>query len=91
MLPVLRKAGRIENPRVRYSQESVVRDATMTGLFDLLGACVAIYTAYAAATGRVYVRHRAWGRSVLRSDEPRYFWLNIVIYSLLAVALITVF
>lgn len=63
----------------------------MSGLFDMLGVCVGAYTAYAATTGRVFVRHRAWGRSVLRSDEPRYFWVCIVVYGLLSVALITVF
>lgn len=63
----------------------------MHGLFDILGACVAVYTAYAAATGSVFVRHRAWGRSVDRGDEPGYFWLVIVIYGLLSVALIAWF
>lgn len=63
----------------------------MSGLFDMLGVGVAAYTAYAAATGSVFIRHRAWGRSVLRSDEPRYFWVCIGMYGLLAVALITIF
>jgi hypothetical protein len=63
----------------------------MRGFFDLLGVCVALYASYAAVTGSVFVRHRAWGRTVLRSDEPIYFWSVIVIYGLLAVALVFYF
>lgn len=61
------------------------------GFFDTLGVVLALYTAYAAESGRVYTRHRAWGRTVLRSDEPRYFWCVIAIYSGLSVALVLYF
>jgi hypothetical protein len=63
----------------------------MQGLFDVLGVCLAIYTAWAAVTGSVFVRHRAWGRTVLRDDEALYFWAVIAIYGVLAVALIVYF
>ena len=60
-------------------------------LWDVLGLLVAAYTAYAAFIGRVYARHRAWGRTIHRDDEPRYFWLVIGCYALLAAALVFVF
>jgi len=60
-------------------------------LWDFLGALVGAYTAYAAFSGRVYARHRAWGRTIHRADEPRYFWLVIGCYALLAAALVLVF
>jgi hypothetical protein len=63
----------------------------MQGIFDLLGVCLALYTAYAVVSGEVFVRHRAWGRSVLRQDEAPYFWSVIAIYGALSVALIVYF
>ena len=57
-------------------------------VFDVLGVCLSIYTAYAAASGAVFARHRAWGRTVLRIDEPTYFWSIILIYGALSVVLI---
>lgn len=60
-------------------------------LWDVLGLLVAAYTAYAAFSGRVYARHRAWGRTIQRDDGPRYFWLVIGCYALLAAALVLVF
>jgi len=60
-------------------------------LWDALGLLVAAYIAYAAFNGRVYARHRAWGREIRRDDEPRYFWLVIGCYALLAVALVLLF
>jgi hypothetical protein len=60
-------------------------------MFKLLGILVATYTAYAAAQGEVFARHRAWGRRIRRSEEPRYFWVVIAIYGLLALALVFVF
>lgn len=63
----------------------------MHGVFDLLGVCLALYVVYAAATGSVYARHRAWGRTVTRQDEAGYFWTIIVVYILLSVALIGYF
>lgn len=60
-------------------------------MFKLLGIAVAIYTLYAAQRGEVYAKHRAWGRTIRRSDEPRYFWAVIAVYGLLATALLTIF
>jgi len=60
-------------------------------MFKALGILVAIYTAYAAVQGAVYAKHRAWGRTIRRSEEPRYFWAVIGIYGALALALVFVF
>ena len=60
-------------------------------MFKLLGALVASYTVIAAARGEVFAKHRAWGERVRRDERPRYFWAVIVIYGLLALALIFVF
>ncbi|MCB1560134.1 MAG: hypothetical protein KDI75_03400 [Xanthomonadales bacterium] len=60
-------------------------------LWDVLGLLVAAYTAYAAFNGRVYARHRAWGREIRRDEEPRYFWVVICCYALLATALVFLF
>ena len=63
----------------------------MQSLFDLLGVLLAIYTTYAAVTGSVFIRHRAWSRAVARDEETTYFWTVIVIYAALSVALIVYF
>jgi uncharacterized BrkB/YihY/UPF0761 family membrane protein len=60
-------------------------------MFKLIGVLLALYTAYAAAQGEVYAKSRAWGRHIQRANEPRYFWVVIAIYALLALALLTVF
>lgn len=61
------------------------------GVFDALGVLVGAYTGYAAWTGEVYAKSGVWGRSVRRDEAPRYFWVVIGCYTLLAVALVAVF
>src|SRR5690606_15004745 len=85
---LLRDRDRIAIWRSLLHREGGLR---MQGVFDLLGVLLAIYTAYAAVSGQVYARHRAWGRTVVQSEEPGYFWSIIVIYGLLSVALIVYF
>lgn len=60
-------------------------------MFKALGLVVAAYTLWAAVDGKVYAKHRWSGRYIVRSEEPRYFWVVIAIYGGLAVALLTVF
>jgi hypothetical protein len=60
-------------------------------LFKFLGVLLAIYTAYAAYRGEVYARSRWWGKTIERDAQPTYFWVVIVIYFGLSVALLTVF
>lgn len=60
-------------------------------MFELLGALVAIYTVHAAVRGEVFAKHRAWGRTIRRDEQPGYFWAVIGVYALLALALVFVF
>jgi uncharacterized BrkB/YihY/UPF0761 family membrane protein len=60
-------------------------------MFKVLGVLVAVYTAHAAFRGEVFARSGAWGRTVTRSDSPRYFWVVIGVYATLSVALVTIF
>ncbi len=60
-------------------------------LFKALGVVLALYSAYAAFRGEVYARAGWKGRTIERTDEPRYFWVVIAIYFGLSVALLTVF
>lgn len=60
-------------------------------MFKLLGTLLAVYTLVAASRGEVHARHRAWGRTTRRADEPRRFWVVIAIYAALSGALLTVF
>lgn len=60
-------------------------------MFKVLGVLVAIYTAHAAFRGAVFARSGAWGRSITRSESPRYSWVVISVYAALSVALVTIF
>jgi hypothetical protein len=60
-------------------------------MFKMLGVVLAIYALYSAQRGAVYAKHRAWGRTILRDEEPGYFWAVIGIYGLLSLALMFVF
>ena len=60
-------------------------------LFKVLGAVVALYAIYAVVIGEVYAKSGPGGRRVSRKTAPQYFWVVIVIYAGLAIALITVF
>ncbi len=59
--------------------------------FRALGMVVALYVAYAASTGEVYIKSGLWGRRLQRDESPVYFWVIIVIYAGLSAAMITVF
>jgi hypothetical protein len=60
-------------------------------LFTILGVLVALYTAYAVVRGEVFVKHRAWGRTVYRAQSPVQFWISIAIYAGLSIMLCAVF
>ncbi len=60
-------------------------------LFRALGMIVALYTAYSVNAGEVYAKSGMWGRTVQRAESPAYFWVIIVIYAGLSIALMTVF
>ncbi len=60
-------------------------------LFDLLGGMLGLYVGYAVIDGKVYAKHRAWGRSWSRVENPVRFWTIIAIYTTLAIALVVGF
>lgn len=60
-------------------------------MFKGIGAILALYVCYAAATGAVYTKEGAGGRTITRQEFPRYFWVVIAIYAGLSIALLTVF
>lgn len=59
--------------------------------FRLLGLTVGLYAAYSLVTGTVYARHRMWGRTFRREEEPFAYWSAIAAYGALALMLIFVF
>ncbi len=60
-------------------------------MFKILGAILAIYTVYAAVSGRVHAKSGMGGRTISRQDSPAYFWVVIAIYGGLSVALFAIF
>jgi hypothetical protein len=60
-------------------------------MFDLLGALVAAYVAYALIDGSVLAKRGPWGERIERAAEPHRYWVVIAIYAGLAIALVTVF
>jgi hypothetical protein len=60
-------------------------------MFEALGVLVGAYALYAAVKGEVYAKSGPWGRTVSREDSPEYFWVVVLIYAGLGVALLTIF
>jgi hypothetical protein len=60
-------------------------------LFKLIGTLVGLYALYAAIAGKIHIKSGPGGRWVLRGESPEYFWICVVIYFGLAIALFTVF
>lgn len=56
-------------------------------MFKVLGVLVALYVVYAAIDGKVYTKSGPGGRTVFRQDSPEYFWVVILIYAGLGLAL----
>jgi hypothetical protein len=72
-------------------RERIGNGRPMSLIFKRLGILVALYTAYAAATGKIYAKSGVGGRVISRRDSPRYFWVVVAIYAGLSVALLTIF
>lgn len=60
-------------------------------LFTGLGILLGVYTLHAAMSGEVFAKSGPWGRTIRQANSPRYFWVVIVIYAGLSIALVTVF
>jgi hypothetical protein len=52
---------------------------------------VGVYVAYGSITGVAYARHRMWGRTFRREDEPVAYWSAIAAYGALALMLVFIF
>ena len=63
----------------------------MSLMFKVIGGLLALYTAYAAISGKVSASSGVFRRTISRQDSPRYFWAVIIVYAGLSVALMTVF
>lgn len=60
-------------------------------MFKALGIAVGLYGLYAAIVGRVFIKSGPGGRWVVRSESPEYFWISVIVYFALSIALVTVF
>lgn len=60
-------------------------------MFKALGTLVLLYAVYAAFTGEVYAKSGVGGRTVSRDESPGYFWVVVVIYLGLGLAMILYF
>lgn len=63
----------------------------MNALFKLLGILLIGYIAVSLHTGSIFAKSGPWGRTYHRDEEPRAFWTTVVVYCLLAVALLIYF
>ncbi len=70
---------------------ALVRINFVDYFFKTAGVLLAVYTVYAGFVGSIYAKSGAWGRTVSRRDSPSYFWVIVVIYAALSVALVTIF
>lgn len=60
-------------------------------VFKLLGVLVALYVAYALSIGEVYAKRGIWGAASTRAEQPVLYWSAMVVYAILALALLFVF
>jgi hypothetical protein len=60
-------------------------------MFKLAGILLSFYVVYGLVNGRIYGRYRAGGRMFYREADPWLYWSTLLVYSLLAVALIVFF
>jgi hypothetical protein len=60
-------------------------------LFQIVALPVALYTLYAVIAGEVFAKAGVWGKTITRDDQPVEYWMTIVIYAALALALATLF
>lgn len=60
-------------------------------MFKMIGVALALYVGYALISGRVYAKAGIAARHVGCDESPGYYWVVLIIYAGLSVALITVF
>jgi len=54
--------------------------------FKGIGILLFMYTVYCLFTGEVFAKDKAWGRTIYKVDEPKGYWLIIIIYFGLSIA-----
>lgn len=60
-------------------------------LFSVLGVLIGLYTVYAASQGEVHAKSGIRWATITRSESPGYFWIVIIIYAGLSLALMFLF
>ncbi len=60
-------------------------------MFKIIAAFIAGYVAYSVLRGEVFIKSGVWGKSISREESPTEFWLAIVIYTGLAIAVAVFF
>lgn len=64
---------------------------TVKSFFRLIGILLAVYVVKCVLDGTVIVKSGPGARTLHRDTEPRQYWSGIIIYSLLALALLFIF
>lgn len=59
-------------------------------MLKLLGLVVGIYTLISVISGAVHTRGGFKGRRIFRKRESQYFWIVIMIYASVSVALLSI-
>ena len=59
-------------------------------MLKILGLIVGIYTLISVISGAVNTRGGFKGRRIFRKRDPQYFWIVIMIYASVSVALLSV-
>jgi hypothetical protein len=60
-------------------------------MFRALGILVLLYVCHALATGEVYAKNGIRSTMVSRAERPGYFAAVVAVYTILGIALLTVF
>lgn len=60
-------------------------------MFKGLGILVAIYAIYAISRGEVFAKSGVSGKTISKIESPKYFWIVILVYVALSIALLTIF
>jgi hypothetical protein len=59
--------------------------------FRILGVLIGCYAVCAAYNGEIHAKSGMRRRIILRDESPEYFWMVVIIYLVLGIALLTVF
>lgn len=60
-------------------------------MFRIISVLMLCYVGHGLVTGRTFGRYNVWGRTFQREADPWLYWLTLVAYSVLAIALFLFF